>query len=129
MGFFDDLESEVQRPVGDDLARPVELGDYSVVVAKLREGWVHRMHRMKPNQDKSKPRQFQEVEVAWDPRRSKFTWRLTLAETMGRRKGRTIDEDIRVFDEQGLIDAFGESPWIGQAALDELGVDRSRPEF
>ena len=129
MGFFDDLESEVNRPEGDDLERPVDLGDYGIVVAKLREGWVHRLHRMKPNQDKSKPRQFQEVEIAWDEGRGKFTWRLTLAETMGRKKGRTIDEDIRVFDEQGLIDAFGESPWIGHDALDKLGVDRSRPEF
>ena len=129
MGFFDDLESEVARPTGDDLERPTDLGDYSIVVAKLREGWVHRIHRMKPGQDKTKPRQFQEVEVAWDARKGKFTWRMSLAETAGRRRGRTIDEDVRLFDEQGLIDAFGESPWIGHAALDALGVDRSRPEF
>jgi hypothetical protein len=129
MGFFDDLESEVSRPTGDDLERPVRLGDYDAVFARLKEGWVHTLFRMMPGQDKSKPQQFQEVEVAWDPTRGKYTWASRLGETAGRKRGRTLDDNQRFFDEQGLLDAFEEAPWVGHAALEAVGVDRSRPEF
>jgi len=129
MGFFDDLDAEVNMPAADDLQRPVQLGDYEPVFAKLKEGWVHTIHRMMPDQDKSKPRQFQEVEVAWDPERKRYTWSSCLGETAGKKRGRTLAEEQRLFDERGLLDAFEESPWVGHEALEAVGIDRARPEF
>ena len=129
MGFFDDLESEVQRPSDVPTREVSDMGDYRVVVDKLKGGWVHRIHRMKPQKDKTKPQELQEVEVAWSPAKGRFTWRTSLAETMGRKRGRVLSEDTRILDEEGLLDALGQAPWIGQAALDALGIDRSRPEF
>ena len=129
MGFFDDLDAEVSVPQGEELERPVELGDYAVVFTKLKEGWVHRLHRVKPDQEPSKPKQVQEVEVAWDPARGKYTWRTVLAETAGRRRGRTLSEETWVLDERALLDTFEQNPWVGFAALEAHGIDRSRPEF
>ncbi len=129
MGFFDDLDAEVHIPEGDDLVRPVQLGDYKAVFAKLREGWVHRLHRVKPDQEPSKPQQFQEIEVAFDAARGKFTWSTVLGETQGKKRGRTINEEVWVLDERALLDTFEQNPWVGHAALEALGIDRSRPEF
>ncbi len=129
MGFFDDLDAEVSLPAGDDPQRSAQPGDYEPVLAKLKDGWVHTIVRIMPGQDKSKPRQVQEVEVAWDSGRQRYTWIQRLSETMGKTRGRPFDEERRLLDEEALLDALEESPWVGHEALEAAGVDRSRPEF
>lgn len=128
MGFFDDLDSEVRIPDADEVHTP-QVGDFAPVLDKLKGGWVHTLRRVKPGQDRTKALEFQVVEIHYDDARGRFVWSARLAEQMGRRVGRTLNDEERVLDEQGLVDAFIESPWVGQAALKAAGVDLTLPDF
>jgi len=127
MGFFDDLDAQVGDIPGTEAQQPLSAGDFGPVLDKLRGGWVQTLRRAEPIGRDSAAAQFQEAELRFDGDR--FLWTTRLVEKRGRTDTSVLREDVRRLDEQGLLDAFGEHPWVGQAALEAAGVDQSRPDF
>lgn len=126
MGFFDDLDQEVGGLAEDTEVKPVA-SDYDPVLQQLRGGWTKVLRRAEPMSSKSVAGHFQEVEVRYDGDR--FLWITRLREKRGRTTFSTLSEDQRRLDDQALVDAFIDNPWVGQACLDAVGVDLSRPDF
>jgi len=124
MGFFDDLDAQV-GDIPDDLGTQDGPGDYSAVLAKLRGGWAPKLRRNEPGKKSMREAMtVQEVELGWDGTR--FVWITRMLERRGRTHTTVLSESQRTFDEQSVVDAFIENPWVGRACLDGAGVDTSR---
>jgi len=126
MGFFDDLEDKVGSIPEHD-APTIPAGDYEAVIAKLKDGWAPKLRRNEPMKTQREAAHIQEVELQWDGER--FVWSTRMLEQRGKRLTDVLSEDQRRMDEQGLIDAFIDNPWVGQACLKGAGVDTSKPDF
>jgi len=127
MGFFDDLDAKVGDIPDDDHIPTIPIGDYGPVLDKLRGGWVQRLRRNEPMKTVREAAHVQEVELSWDGRR--FVWTTRMLEKRGRTQTTVMSENQRRMDDQGLVDAFVDNPWVGQACLEAAGVDTSRPDF
>lgn len=123
MGFFDELEDEVQP---DYTQLKLNRGDYEPVFAQLESGWKFEDKHTKPGADR---KERIEETCTISAEHAHFVYQVRVVVCRGKEQMEETSNDRRVLDRDGLVELLNDQPRLGQAALKAVGVDTTRKMF